>query len=83
MIKALKQIPTSFPMTKSELHTDERRQKIRRNSALSTIARKALKLRRGLGRPATKSFLLRQLCSLSLVEAILAIPTERRIWRRR
>lgn len=83
MIKALKQIPTSLRMAKSELHTDERRQQSRRDNALSTITRKALKLRRGLGRPATKSFLLRQLRSLSLVEAILAIPTERRIWRRR
>jgi hypothetical protein len=72
-----------FRMTKSNLDTGERRQKNRRDSAMSTIARKALKLRRGLGLPAAKSFLLRRLRSLTLVEAILAIPKERRIRRRR
>lgn len=61
----------------------DRRQRHRRDNAMSTVVRRVLKLRRGVGDPATKSFLLRQSYGVSLVEAILALPAERRVRRRR
>lgn len=72
-----------FMMIESNTSTYERRQKNRRDKVRATIARRALELRRGLGRAATKSFLLRNGLSPLLVNAILAIPTERRVRRRR
>lgn len=70
-------------MTEIRLGAGDRRRRHRRNDAMSAVVRRILKLRHGVGDPATKSFLLRQSYSIALVEGILALPAERRVRSRR
>jgi hypothetical protein len=70
-------------MTGNKLGAGDRRQRHRRENEMSAVVRRILKLRRSVGCSTTKSFLLRQSYSMALVDAILALPAERRVQCRR
>lgn len=77
------EVASRLRMTEHSASTGDRRQRNRRDNTMSAVVSRVLKLRRGVGLPATKSFLLRQRYSIGIVEVILALSAERRVRRRR